>query len=269
MKLSCSNLAWPATDTVHALHWLADSGFTGVEVAPTRIAEWDHLTSAVVADYGARLVGAGLRASSLQAIFFGRPEAQLLGSPEAFVAMVEHVKRVTAVAYELGAGILVFGAPQNRKRGGLPVSQARLLASERLSALGEICVAANTCLVLEPIPDQYGADFLCHAAEVRDLVALCGHAGLGTHLDTACVDLAGDTIASQIAATGAGLRHFHAAEPNLGPFSHPVCDHGAAAAALRHVNYDGWVVIEMREQAAALPAIKAAAGFVREMYGDP
>ena len=266
LALGVSNLAWTPEQTTDALALLARLGVTGIEAAPTRIAAWDRLDAAAVAGYRRRVEDAGLRVCSLQAILFGRPEVQLLADEAAFLAMAEHMRRVAEVAHELGAGVAVLGAPHNRIRGGLPMAAAEVLAAERLRTLGDIAGAAGLTIGLEPVPAQYGADFMLLAADVRRVVGLCGHPAVRTHLDCACVMLGGGDIGTEIAATGAVLAHYHIAEPELGGFDAPVCAHGEAAAALAAMGYAGWAVIEMREQPSGLVAVERAVRFAQGIY---
>jgi sugar phosphate isomerase/epimerase len=174
---------------------------------------------------------------------------------------------VAAVAHGLGAGIAVLGAPRNRSRGALAMADAEVLAAERLRVLGDIAGPARLTIGLEPVPAQYGADFMLRAADVRRVVALCGHEAVRTHLDCACVMLGGDDIGVEIAATGDGLAHYHIAEPELGTFADPVCAHAEAAMALDSAGYGEWAVIEMREQPGGLAALEGAVRFARETYG--
>ena len=265
-QLGVSNLAWAPERTTEALALLARLGVAGVEAAPTRIAAWDQLDAATVADYRRRVEDAGLRVCSLQAILFGRPDVQLLADDAAFQAMAEHMRQVAAVAHGLGAEVAVLGAPRNRTRGALAPIEAEALAAERLRALGDIAGPAGLTIGLEPVPAQYGADFMPRAADVRRVVGLCGHPAVRTHLDCACVMLGGDDIAAEIVATAAGLAHYHIAEPELGTFEAPACAHGAAAAALAATGYAGWAVIEMREQPNGLGAIERAVRFAQDVY---
>ena len=70
-----------------------------------------------------------------------------------------------------------------------------------------------------------------------------------------------------IAVRSSNLAHYHIAEPDLIPLRHPVCDHGGAAAALAEVNYAGWMVIEMREDAGDdLAAINDSITFAKQTY---
>lgn len=267
MKLGVSNLAWPDGEEERALALLAARGAAGVEVAPTRIAPWEDLTAARLGAFRGRCAASGLAVSSLQAIFFQRPEASLLGEAPGFEAMAEHVRRVAGIAQALGAQRAVFGAPKNRLRGTLAADAAMRLAVERLRRLGDIATLGGLILGIEPVPPAYGADFLNRACEVIELVQLTDHPAIRVHLDTACVGMARDDIAEAIAAAGSLLAHFHIAEPQLGPFEAPVCSHPAASAALRATGYKGWAVIEMRETPDSLRSVERALAYASACYG--
>jgi D-psicose/D-tagatose/L-ribulose 3-epimerase len=265
-RLGMSNLAWAPGETAAALGLLARLGVAGIEAAPTRIAPWDRLDAAAARGYRAQVEDVGLRVCSLQAILFGRPDVQLLADEQAFEALAEHMRQVAEVAEALGAGVAVLGAPRNRTRGALTPEAAEALAAERLRVLGGIAAPAGLAIGLEPVPAQYGADFMLRAAEVRRVVAAANHPAVRTHLDCACVALGGDDIGAEVAATGAGLAHYHAAEPDIGPFDAPAPMHGQAAAALDGIGYGGWVVIEMREQPSGLEAVERAVRFANRIY---
>nr|WP_321985541.1 TIM barrel protein [uncultured Lichenicoccus sp.] len=263
-RLGVSNLAWSAGPDRQALALalLARHGAAGVEVAPTRIADWDALTPRRLLAFRAACQAEGLVVSSLQAIFYGCPDAALLGDVPAFDAMREQVRRVAGIAAMLGAGVAVFGAPRHRLRGAMTQPAGMALASDRLGLLAELAAAGGMVLAIEPVPAAYGADFLTHAQEVIDLVRRLDHPGVRVHLDTACVALAGDDPASAILAAGPLLAHYHMAEPRLGGFAAPALDHAGAARALDAAGYAGWLVIEMLSDANGeepeLDAIAAA-----------
>ena len=264
MKLAVSNLAWsdPAT-----LPRLAASGVAGIEIAPTRIAPWDSLTPATLAACRHAAEAANLAICSLQAIFYGVPGAQLLGDDAGFAAMAGHLRHVAAIAAALGARIAVFGAPNNRRRHALGEPAATALATARLRRLGDIAAPAGLAIALEPVPPAYGGDFLPCASDVVRLVDAVAHPAIRVHLDTGCALLAADPIAPAIHQAGPALAHFHAQEPGLGPFAAPRAEHQAAAAALRDINYPGWVVLEMREQPDPWPALEQAIRHARAIYG--
>ncbi|OLP52779.1 hypothetical protein BJF92_07270 [Rhizobium rhizosphaerae] len=270
MKLGLSNLAFEQEPAAPALEALAAAGFSGLEVAPTRIAPWDELTDQRLADYAGNLARFGLGVSSLQAIFFGAEGVELLGAPDAFERMRRHIHLVGRVGQALGARRAVFGAPRQRRRGELTVAQAFDLGRERLADLAEVAAHYDLVLGLEPVPQSYGCDFLDRWTQMRQMVEAVGHRGLGIHLDTSCVELSGDSIVEAIEGCAGRIVHFHAAEPDLRGFDAPVADHPGAAAALRAQGYDGWVVVEMLAAKAGGPdAAATAARYVHGVYGDP
>jgi D-psicose/D-tagatose/L-ribulose 3-epimerase len=267
--LGVSNLAWPARAEARALALLAGRGAQGIEVAPTRIAEWADLTPQRLAAFRQGCAQAGLLVSSLQAIFYLRPEASLLGDPSGFAAMCDHMERVAGIAGALGAGVAVFGAPKSRLRGTLSPEDAMQRGAERLHRLGDLAAAGGLVLGMEPVPAAYGGDFLTHARDIVEIVRRTDHPAVRAHLDTACVSLGGDDVAEAIRSAAPVLAHYHMAEPQLGPFAAPVCDHALAGATLDEINYAGWVVIEMREVQApddGLGAIGTAIDYARTHY---
>ena len=267
MRLALSNLAFPGEERERTYAWLASLGVDGIEVAPTRLAPWDEATDAVGRSEARLLADAGLAASSLQAVFFGLPECQLLQDEQRFQAMREQVVRLGGFADAIGAKVAVFGAPGNRARGALSPDDATTLGMERLRALGEALAGSGLVLGMEPVPAYYKGDFLTTAEEVEAMVRAVDHPKIGLHLDTGCVMLGGGDIERAI-ASGADIQvHMHAAEPDLGPFASPRSPHVAAARALDRSGYDRWLAIEMREDPAdPLAAIAAAVGYVRQTY---
>lgn len=272
IRLSVSNLAWPAEQEDAAFKRLAALGVTGVEVAPTRLAPWPDLTEARLTDYRHRIEASGLSVSSLQAILFGRGDVHLLGDAAAFERLCGHLRQVAAIASTLGAGVLVFGSPRNRLRGEMAADEAWNLARRRFAVLGEICAASGVVLGIEPVPAFYGGDFLTSWTDVLRMVREVKNPGVRVHLDTGCVHLGGDDIAEAIAASEPVLAHFHAAQPDLGDFTDPLANHTKASQALRDAGYDRWIAIEMREQSGdPMHAIEIAIGTVTSIYGiqDP
>lgn len=268
MKLAVSNLAIPAN--AHAGVWslLAKAGVHGIEVAPTRFGPWRELTSDILHAYRDRIGAAGLSVPSLQAILFGAEGVALLEDTAAFDRLAVQISRVAEIGQALGAGIAVFGAPRQRRRGDMLPEAAFALGVERFGRLAGIAHAGGLVLGLEPVPDTYGGDFLTSWQDVQAMVRAVDHPGLGVHLDTSCVMLGGGSIAEAVQAVAPAIAHFHIAEPRLGPFATPVAEHAAAASALTLAGYQGWLSIEMLEQPEQpLEALFQAIAFAVRTYG--
>jgi sugar phosphate isomerase/epimerase len=267
MRLAVSNLAWPAHDEDTAFKRLAALGVAGVEVAPTRIAAWSEITPAMLAEYRAKLSDRDLCISSLQAILYGCDSFQLLGDGAAFASLCEHMERVASMAATLGGGVLVFGAPRNRRRDDLPEAEAWSLGRDRFHRLGEIVATEGVAIGIEPVRSFYGGDFLTTWQDVLRMVRDVVHPGIRVHLDAACVGLGGGSIGEAVESAHEWLVHFHAAQPELASFSPPADNHREAATALSACQYDRWVAIEMREQADnPILAIEQAVTEVQRIY---
>ncbi|RVT98659.1 sugar phosphate isomerase/epimerase [Rhodovarius crocodyli] len=266
VRVSLSNLAWPAEDMVEALGLLRQGGATGVEVAPTRIAPWDELRPEALTAYRHTLQEHGLAPSSLQAIFFGAPEAQLLGDETGFEAMQRHLRKVGVASRALQAPVCVFGAPRNRNRHQLAPERAMELAVQRLGILASLAADEGLLLAMEPVPAAYNSDFLMTWEEVVQLVRAVDHHAVRLHLDTACVTLGGGSIADAIRQGAGLLAHFHAAQPQLTDFGAPLPAHAQAGAALKDIAYAGWVCIEMLQQPDWRQAIQGALSTVAAAY---
>lgn len=244
-RLSISNLAWMPEAAQSVLPKLSPLGVTGVEVALTRIATWDTLTIEHTQAYRAMLADHDLVPSSLQAIFFNQPNAQLLGSQQEFITFMDHLKRILDWGESLGASRAVLGAPHVRRRGSLSIERATNLAAERLQTAAKIFSQSELQMVIEPVPEQYGGDFLTTSTEVQELVLLVNDRSIATHLDVGCMLLAQESIELAIQNCAPTLKHFHASTPGLGSLEKNLLPQRQAASALSAIDYKGWVTIEI------------------------
>ena len=247
MRLAFSNIAWKPHDDASILSLLKDRGIGGIEVAPTRVwPEWDGATPGAAERYGRRLRSLGFEVPALQAVLFGRPDAQLFdgGDGSAFVA---HLTRVAELAEALGAGAVVWGAPRQRDRGTLSIEEARDRASGILYRLAVIFAARGSCLCVEPNPRRYACNFIVNAEEGAELVRCVDHPGFALHLDAAAMFLESDRLEQVWFRVGHLVRHFHISEPDLGDFRNPQVPHRSNLEILASASYSGWCSVEMRE----------------------
>jgi sugar phosphate isomerase/epimerase len=269
VRLAFSNLAWPAEVDAEALSTLVDSGFGALEVAPTRL--WaDPLAQDADSVAAARtaIEAYGLRIVALQSLLFQRPELQLFGDEEARRGLYEHLVGMARLAAGLGATRLVFGSPGNRRRGALPVEDADEIAVELFARVGAAAADLGVCFGIEANPVAYNCDYLTDAVASTAFVRAVDSPGVRLHLDTACMALAGDDAVARVHAGADVLAHVHASAPQLGPVGPdgPV-DHSTISAALRAVDYQGHVSVEMLPAASdVLGAVRRSADFVRESY---
>ena len=115
MKLSVSNIAWEAKDDKYIYQKMKDLGFSGLEIAPTRIiseSPYDHIVEAqtfaesIKTDYGFSI-------SSMQSIWYGIQD-KIFGTEEERARLTAYTKKAIDFAEAIGCRNLVFGCPRNR-----------------------------------------------------------------------------------------------------------------------------------------------------------
>jgi D-psicose/D-tagatose/L-ribulose 3-epimerase len=269
MRVAVSNIAWEPAEDVAVASRLRAAGISAVEIAPTKV--WPELGSVPLAQaksYGQQWERAGLPVVAAQSLLFGRPDLRLFD--ETRDELVDYLGRVIELCAAMGAAALVFGSPRNRQRAGLPADVAHRVAVDAFGHLAERASTAGACLCLEPNPTQYDSDYLTTAEETAALVRAVDSAGLRLHLDTACMDLAGDDSSACAAKYAELLRHVHLSEPFLGPVGIPNARHVAFADALRTARYEHYVSVEMRPSAKVgnVPAVERAARYAVAICGD-
>jgi sugar phosphate isomerase/epimerase len=265
MKLAISNIAWSKEEDARVADLMTKCGFAGLEVAPTMI--WEAplaVTETQARDYRRPWNDRGIEVVALQALLFGRPDLTLFEEAETRERTLEHLRGLMRLARWLGARVLVFGAPKNRRLGRTSASEAEEVALAFFGAAGADALAHEVVIAIEPNPPQYECDFVTTSGQGLDLVRRVGSAGFGLHLDAAAMTLAGESLSDSISACAGAIAHFHASEPFLGPVGEGGVDHESLASALRGTDYSHWVSIEMRPAAAALPKVLS---YVARTYG--
>ena len=114
-KLSISNIGWAAENDAVVYEWMKKYGFSGLEIAPTRIfpeAPYDRNGAAKV--WSENLKNEyGFQISSMQSIWFGKQE-KLFGTPEERKILLDYTKKAIDFSAAIGCKNLVFGCPRNR-----------------------------------------------------------------------------------------------------------------------------------------------------------
>lgn len=248
MKLAISNIAWTNEEEAEVAARLQELGVQYIEIAPTK--HWGDPTKATpeqIREYVEWWKKYGIEVVAFQSMLFARPDLKLFESSELRKEAKRYLAEFLRLAGDMGARRLVFGSPKNRQRGDVPTEKADAIARQFFAELGEVAMQYNTMLCIEPNAPQYSCDYITTAKEGLELVRAIDSAGIGLHLDTACMTLAGDNMEQSIVDAGELLSHFHISAPMLGDVrADDDIDHAAAARGLARIAYDGIVSIEMR-----------------------
>lgn len=266
-NLAISNLAWPAQEDDAALTLAAELGFDGIELAPAKVfGDLGTVGPDRIATYRRRLAGMGLAVPALQGLLFGVSGVHLFADVESRARMAAHLRRVAAIAGDLGAGACVFGAPALRDPGTLPPADAHAIAVDFLRGLAPHFAAAGSRLCFEASPARYGCRFVTSTQQAFVLVDAVDAAGIALQFDTGTVFINGEDTAIT-ARVAHRIGHLHVSEPDLAPVGTGNIDHAPLAAALGATGYRGFVSIEMKAAPDWRAAVRQAYNFVENVYG--
>lgn len=237
MKLAFSNIAWDPAEDAPVLKRLSQAGFTGLEMAPTKLfgpQPYDCLTQA--REYCRRLFEEyGMKVCSMQSLWYGKT-----GNIFQSAADRENLKDYTLRAIDFAAGIgcknLVFGNPKARNKGD---ADTDIQVAEFFSRIAEYAWENGTCIALEPNPPIYGTDFINTTQDAFDYCRRLSDSHLKVNVDLGtmlwngeAMDLIGENVKL--------VNHIHISEPYLKPIQ-PRQLH----SQLKKLDYDGFVSVEM------------------------
>lgn len=263
MKLAISNIAWAPAEEPQVFEILKKYGVEGIEVAPTAIyPNWEGFCVEAGVAYREYLRGHGFCAPALQSILYGRPELSVF-DPSCWGAFLKHIEALAQFAQALGAKVLVFGSPKNRRRGQLSMEQAFEMAIPFVRDMGEICMAHDCAIGWEHNPVEYQCDFINNMADVCEFVSNVNHPGVRVHGDTGGLQFCGSPLPVDLFSR-ADFAHFHASAPYLEPVNLQEYDYQTLIAELEKVGYDQWMSIEMKRSENPLEDIESSVRMMRE-----
>lgn len=259
MKLSISNIAWTAKDDEAIYRCAAAAGFSGLEVAPTRLfPEAPYTRGADARAFRDELwTRYGLAVSSMQSIWYGRTE-RLFGSEAERAALLSYTERAILFAEALGCGNLVFGCPKNRV---LPPGEDGSSALSFFRAAGAFAARHHVVLALEANPAAYGTNFMTQTEEAAAFCRRVQSEGVGLNYDLGCALTNGEDIAVCFSHIDL-ISHVHISEPGLQKIARRAV-HRTLLDGLRASGYRGFVSIEMGAQSAK--EVAAAIAYLGEL----
>lgn len=241
MKYAISNIAWPKAHDKDILSTLHGLGFTGLEIAPTRLIEarpYDQLDTATKIAQQIR-ADHQLEMASMQSIWYGRTET-LFQSEEDRQVLSDYTKKAILFAKSIGCRHLVFGSPRNRVRGNHPASDVHAFFKD----IARFAASHDCVIGLEPNPKIYNTDFINTLDEALAFVQQINHPGLQINLDFGAL-IENGIDWSLVKRALPYVSHVHISEPFLAPIQ--VRDeHRMLIDHLKDIDYAGYISIEMK-----------------------
>lgn len=242
MKLSISNIAWVAEHDSEMYQFLKESGFQGLEIAPTRIfpeTPYDNLSDAKV--WSEELKGKyGLEVPSMQSIWYGHQE-KLFGSKEERKVLIDYTKKAIDFAEVIGCKNLVFGNPRNRDTDDVPGNYPT--AIDFFREIGDYALEHHTTIAIEPNPTIYNTRFINYTDQAVEMAYKCDSEGVKVNVDLGTIIYNEEDI-NYLKHIPEYINHVHISEPGLNSIEKREL-HNLLFVILNNINYTRYVSIEM------------------------
>ncbi|MBP5158375.1 MAG: sugar phosphate isomerase/epimerase [Treponema sp.] len=260
MKLAISNLAWNAGQNEAAYALMREYGFTGLEVAPTKIIADRPYSHLAEAESWARdlKVRYGFSIPSMQSIWYGRME-KLFGTEEERATLLAYTKAAVDFAGAIGCGNLVFGCPKNRNR---PDGADGKVAVRFFRELGDYAASKGTCIGMEANPAIYGTNFVNGTEEALELIDDVSSDGFKLNLDIGAMIQNGEAL-SLLQDRLPLINHVHVSEPMLKKIG-PRSLHQDLVHFLKEARYDRFISVEMGLQ-ESMDELEAVMGYIAKI----
>lgn len=246
MRYAISNIALPAYDHIAHLNEVREIGYTGVEVAPSRVWKdtWHGLSDKDVAAYRTALENAGLNVVGLHSLVFDHPELQLFGDTESVAATLDFMVHLSGLCRDLGGRTLIWGG--GRRRGDVPSDDAFARAVEFMGTLCARTSDHGTVFCFEPLGPK-DSDFVNGLSEARAITDAVDRPNLKLQIDAKALVENGEVDQKVFDAARDQLVHVHANEPGLDVLGRSgTIDHGEIGRMLAGIEYRGYVSAEQR-----------------------
>jgi sugar phosphate isomerase/epimerase len=247
MRFAICQELFEGWDWERQCRFIAQTGYTGIEVAPFTMAPLITDVSAaerkhrrdVAADHGLEIIGLHWLLAKTTGLHLTSDSAVVRQKTSRYLADL-----ATACA-DMGGTLMVLGSPLQRNLAeGVSYQVGLDRAADVLRGCTAVLADRNVRLCVEPLT-TVETNFLNTCAEGVELVRRVDHPNVVLHQDVKAM-LGESTPIPDLVRQFAGVtHHFHANDGNkLGPGMGPT-DFHPIFAALRDTGYSGWVSVEV------------------------
>lgn len=263
MKLSISNIGWSEENDVSVYTMMRNNGFTGLEIAPTRIFPEQPYSKLDDARAWANEMKSekGFVVPSMQSIWYGRNE-KLFGSEEERSTLMDYTKKAIDFAEAIGCMNLVFGCPRNRS---IPEGVDEKIAIRFFKRIGDYAAEHGTVVGMEANPPIYNTNYINDTASALELIEKVDSDGFKLNLDVGTMIENREDVSS-LKGREKQVNHVHISEPGLKSIEERQL-HRELADLLRSCNYSGYVSIEVGKQ-DNVENLNRMMNYVKTLFGD-
>lgn len=241
MNLAVSNIAWEEKQDNYVYQLMKKYGFSGLEIAPTRVfpeAPYNRLNEA--AEWAQELKREyDFIVPSIQSVWFGRQE-KLFGSEEEKRTLIEYTRKAIDFAAAIGCKNLVFGCPRNRN---CPEGAEPDTAIPFFKELGDYAASKGTVIGMEANPPIYNTNYINDTISALELIRQVESKGFLLNLDVGTM-IQNQEEVSELEGQVRYISHVHISEPGLKTIEERNI-HRELKELLLAEHYTGYISVEM------------------------
>lgn len=247
MKYAICNETFEGWEHARICGFIADLGYTGLEIAPFTLANRiTNVSTTFRTELQRTAEASGITILGLHWLL-KNTEGFHLTSPEHEVQQRtgEYFAALAECCADLGGNILVLGSPLQRNlQSGVMRRQADDFAARTIEVALPVLERTKVTLALEPL-GRAETDYLNTADETAALIERLAHPNVKLHLDVKAMSDESIPIPTIIASNANHTVHFHANDVNRrGPGFGDV-DFKPILKSLNDTQYQGWVSVEV------------------------
>jgi sugar phosphate isomerase/epimerase len=247
MRYAICNETFEGWDHARVCRFVANLGYTGLEMAPFTLASRITDVSQKRRQELRKQAGdCGLTLLGLHWLL-AKTEGLQLTSPDQSVRdhTAQYLVELARCTRDLGGDLMVFGSPMQRRiPAGATREQATDYAVDTFKRALPGIVDSGVKLCLEPLAPAE-ADFIQSCAEATAILDRIHHPSFVLHLDVKAMSSEGTPVPDLIRRHAARTGHFHANDPNKRGPGFGDTDFVPIFRALKESGYQGWVSVEV------------------------
>ena len=247
MKFAICQELFENWDWVRQCQFIAETGYTGIELAPFTLASRISGVSAQrrrelrsqAEDHGLTICGLHWLLAKTEGFHLTTNDASVRRATTGYLI------ELGQACADLGGTVMVFGSPAQRNlQPGVSRAQAYENAAEVFRNALPVFADRGVKIVMEPLTPRE-TDFVNTCAEAAELIQQVGHPNFVLHQDVKAM-LSESTPIPELIARYAGItEHFHVNDDNLHGPGMGRTDYHPIVKALLETGYSGWVSVEV------------------------
>jgi sugar phosphate isomerase/epimerase len=247
MKYAICNETFEGWNHARVCQFVAQTGYTGLELAPFTLAPLiTDVSAARRKELRQQAEAEGVSIIGLHWLL-AKTDGFMLTSPDAGIRQrtADYLAELARACRDFGGEILVLGSPMQRKiPPGHTRDQAEDFAVDTIQRMVKELDKSAVYLCLEPLAPTE-ADFLQTAVEGQKMRDRIGHPRVQLHLDVKAMSSEKEPVPAVIRKHYTAMKHFHANDANRRGPGFGAVDFAPIFQALKDVKYDGWVSVEV------------------------